>query len=309
MDFRTFPKIPTHRSAPPRAVGGPWVALEKIHGAHLVIAVRDDEVCFGKRKQWLAPEDDFFGWQLIAGELAEAVRSIARATGAGEVFAYGELFGGAYPHPDVAPVPGLAPVQTGVWYAPGLCWYVFDLLIATGDDAVFLAHHEVEALAAAGGLRTPPVVGRGSRAELERLPVSAPTRVPAQLGLPPIEGNLAEGLVLKPDTRCAPDDRPVIKRKIAEFDDARFDESAAWQPGRLPAGELAAWVDRLVQPARIASARSKVGTDPQAIIDEVSLDVAIDLGLAFRDAWNALDGSAQEQLLARARAKAATLLD
>jgi hypothetical protein len=138
--------------------------------------------------------------------------------------------------------------------------------------------------------------------------VRAPTRIPALLGLPPLDANIAEGLVLKPDARCAPDDRPVVKRKIEEFDDARFDDSAAWRPGRLPVEELASWVDRMVQPARLASARSKVGTDPRAIVDEVALDVAIDLELAFRDAWLALDGEAQERLMARARDRAAALL-
>ena len=44
MRFRTFPKIPTHRAAPPRAMGGPWVALEKLHGAQLVVAVSDGQV-------------------------------------------------------------------------------------------------------------------------------------------------------------------------------------------------------------------------------------------------------------------------
>jgi hypothetical protein len=61
------------------------------------------------------------------------------------------------------------------------------------------------------------------------------------------------------------------------------------------------WVDRMVQPARLASARSKVGTDPAAIMDEVALDVAIDLGLAFHEAWERLPPPGQERVLARAR--------
>ena len=156
-------------------------------------------------------------------------------------------------------------------------------------------------------LRAPRLL-RGTRAELERVEVRFPTHVPAWFALPPLPDNLAEGVVLKPDARCAPDERPVIKRKLPEFDDERFREGEGWEPGRLGEAALVAWVDRLVQPARLASARAKVGADPAAIVDEVALDVAIDLGLAFRDAWQQLPAEAQERVLARARELARKLL-
>jgi hypothetical protein len=44
------------------------------------------------------------------------------------------------------------------------------------------------------------------------------------------------------------------------------------------------------------------------IVEEVALDVAIDLELAFRDAWRGLSPEAQERVLARARALAQQLL-
>lgn len=311
MRFRMFPKIPTHRSAPPRPMGGPWVALEKLHGGQLVLASDGEAVHVGKRKAWLAADEPFFGWQLIAAELGAGVRAIARASGAGQTVLFGELIGGGYPHPDVAPVPGLSPVQTGIWYTPGLAWVAFDALVAAGDDdpGELLAHRELEELAAAAGVRTAPRVGRGTRAELEHIAIRFPTHVPAWFGLPPLDGNIAEGVVLKPDGRCAPEDRPVVKRKIPEFDDERFRDGDGWDPGRLGEADLAGWIDRLVGPARLASARSKVGTDPAAIADEVALDVAIDLGLAFRGAWDQLPPEAQERILARAREHARRLLD
>ena len=310
MRFRMFPKIPSHRAAPPRPVGGPWVALEKLHGAQLVVGSDGDAVHVGKRKAWLAADEPFFGWQLLAGELAAGVRELAREVGAKQTVLFGELIGGGYPHPEVPPVPGLSPVQTGIWYTPALAWVAFDALIAAGDDdeGELLSHRELEELAGAAGVRTAPRLLRGTRAELERVEVRFPTHVPAWLGLPLLEGNLAEGVVLKPDARGAAGDRPVIKRKLPEFDDERFREAESWDPGRLGEGDLLAWVERLVQPARLASARSKVGTDPAAIADEVALDVAIDLGLAFRGAWAQLAPDAQERILARAREQARRLL-
>jgi Rnl2 family RNA ligase len=310
MRFRTFPKIPAQSDPTARSPGGPWVALEKLHGAQLVVGVAEGQARFGKRKEWLEPEAPFFGWQLLADRLAAAVTGMARALGAAQLVAYGELYGGGYPHPTVTAVPGLQPVQTGIWYSPDLHWAVFDLLVATGDDDAgeLLAHSEVEALAREAGLGAPPVVARGRKAELLSLPVRAPTRIPALLGLPALEGNVAEGLVLKPDARARAGERPALKRKIPEFDDARFDESTPWHPGRLAREELAAWVDRLVNPARLASARSKVGTDASALLEEVALDVSVDLEQVFREAWDAAGPEGQAWLQERARAAASRLL-
>ncbi len=114
-----LPMAPRRRSQKSRQSGGAkastaglWVAQEKIHGAQLVIGVEGGQAFFGKRKAWLADDEPFFGWQLLRGALTEAALAIRAALGE-DAFLYGELFGGAYPHPDVPPVPGLQAVQTG----------------------------------------------------------------------------------------------------------------------------------------------------------------------------------------------------
>ena len=67
------------------------------------------------------------------------------------------------------------------------------------------------------------------------------TRVPARLGLPLLPDNVAEGYVLKHEARGPACTRPAVKRRIPEFDDARFDDGAAWDPDvPLSVGELRA---------------------------------------------------------------------
>lgn len=313
MRFRTFPKVSTKLAPSQKLLSGTWVALEKVHGAQFVVAydrVRD-RVRFGKRKNWLSESDAFFGWQLVADELAQRVRPLARSLDAPQVFAYGELFGGRYPHPDVPAVAGLQAVQTGIWYAPDLRWCLFDVLVARGDEdeeGEFLAHSELESLARAHSVLMPPVLARGRRGELDAVPVRYASRVSSVLGLPALEANDAEGYVSKPDARCAPSERAVFKRKIPEFDDARFAESESWSPGRLSFEELRAWSARLVNPARIASARSKVGVEREALLDEVALDVAVDLEQVFPEAWGALDAEQQAALETLARDLAGELV-
>ncbi len=307
MRFRTYPKI----GGTSVGLGGPWVATEKVHGANFVIGISEDVARFGKRKDWLAPDAAFFGWQLIAGELGDQLRAVARTIGAAHVVCYGELFGGAYPHPDVAAVPGLSAVQTGVWYAPDLRWTMFDVLVAVDDDDAgeFLAFTDVEALAGDAGVLVPPVIGRCRHGELDRLPIAGPTGVPALLGLPLIADNVREGFVGKPDRRMRADARPIVKRKLADFDDARFDAGDAWDPGHLDGAALATWATRLVNPARVASARSKVGTARAAIVDEIVLDVAVDLATVFPAAWRDLGESGEAALLAAVRVAALAIAE
>jgi hypothetical protein len=184
---------------------------------------------------------------------------------------------------------GVSPVQTGIWYAPDVRFALFDITIEHDNDAQFLSHTEVQALGASHGLFVVPLLDRGPRAALESLPVRFPSRVASLLRLPTIAQNIAEGFVLKPDVRASVADRYVTKWKIPELDDARFDDSAPWDPDAmidLPA--LSHLAGRMVNPARIASARSKVGTDPTAICEETTLDVLVDLEAAFPAALRSL---------------------
>lgn len=313
MQHRGFPKIAgpgEHPGAAPP--GGPWVALEKVHGAQMVIAVDGEGVHFGKRKAWLRHDEPFFGWQLLRAPLTIAAHAARARLVVDTVVLYGELYGGAYPHPDVPAVPGLAPVQTGIWYAPDLRYAVFDVLVASGaqDEGEFLAHREVVALAREIGLDSPPVLHSGPRSACLMVPVRQPTRVPLARGLPELAGNLAEGVVLKPDARARPSTRIVYKQKIAEFDEQRFAEAEAWDADqRLDLPALLAHARRMVNPPRIASAASKWGTDDRgALLDEISLDVMIDLGAAFPAAVAALSPADEDSLRATILAAAAAAL-
>lgn len=303
MEFLPFPKMPCLGASD----AATWVALEKIHGAQLVIGVDAAGVRFGKRKEWLRDEDPFFGWQLLRASLRDAARAVLAAVGAERVVLYGELFGGGYPHPDV-PAGGMTPVQTGVWYAPDLRWALFEIRAVGGGEDAFLAWSEAAPIAAAAGLMTPPLVARGRKAEIAAVSERFPSRVAAALGLPPLgPENLAEGLVARPDARMPAAAYMALKRKIAEMREDRFDESAPWDPERpvdLPA--LIRWGERLSNGPRLASAASKVGRhDRAAVVEEAALDVLVDLEAAFPGAMRALSPEYGEALERAVRAAVA----
>ncbi|WP_329520223.1 RNA ligase family protein [Spirillospora sp. NBC_01491] len=319
MRFRPFPKLGEH--PPAHAPGGTYRALEKIHGAQLVLGLpaggdRRGGLRVGKRKAWLGDDEPFFGWQLLRVELAEAAHEMRRqvgpeSLGGRDLVAYCELFGGGYPHPDVPARRVHAPVQTGVWYSPGAHVAAFAILLAEpgAADGELLAPSETAGIAARSGLLSPPVVGTGTRAAMSALPVRRPTAVPAALGLPPVEGNIAEGHVLWPDRRSTLSSLAASKYKIPEMAESRFDESAPHDPGRVMAAPgLLGLVPSLVNPARIASAASKTGRhDRAALLEEVVLDVLADLESALPATIKALRPEELDALIRRIDAQALTV--
>lgn len=277
-DLLAFPKMPC-KGASDAAI---WVALEKLHGAQLVIDVDADGVRFAKRKAWLRDDEPFFGWQLVRASLREAGLAAFARVGAPRLVLYGELYGGGYPGLDR----GLQPVQTGVWYAPDLRWALFEARAVDGPRDEFLSWSEASAL----GLPMPPLLQRGRKVDVDALPERFPSRVGVELGFPALAGNVAEGLVQKPDVRMPATSYTASKRKIPEMREDRFDESRPWNPDRpMELSALVDWATRMTNPPRIASAASKVGReDAGAVADEVVLDVLADLEEAFPGAMKAL---------------------
>jgi hypothetical protein len=105
--------------------------------------------------------------------------------------------------------------------------------------------------------------------------------------------------VLKPAGGCAISSRPAVKRKISEFDEQGFDESQALdENAHLSLAELLAMAAHLVNSPRVASARSKVGTSPHHIAEEVVLDTMIDLRDLYPRRISALTPDEESELLA-----------
>lgn len=257
-----------------------YVAREKIHGANMALHTDGTAVRAARRKSWLRADelDGFFRCAELLSELRAAVLSLHRglAVGEGRVVVFGELFGGRYPHADVAADPRYAAVQTGVWYAPTLAFAAFDLALVREDGALdFMGSSELDARCAAAGLRVAPIVAQGSLADVLGVRLPFETQVPAMFGLPPLRDNLAEGLVITPATRAsganvgAP--RVVLKRKIDRFaEDARY--AGAQRPSTAaPFASLFA----MVTPARVASAWSKFA-DVHKIGDEAFVEMLRD---------------------------------
>ncbi|WP_328972334.1 RNA ligase family protein [Streptomyces sp. NBC_00239] len=329
-----YPKIPS-RARLGGARARAWVALEKVHGANFAVVCDGAGARPAKRRELLGESglDDFFGvgriWPALAvaaERCAAALRREHGADAAAPVTVFGELAGGRYPHPDVPPAPGTEPVQTGVWYAPGLHWLPFDATLCIDGGVLWVGDRALRRAAGAAGLHCAPVIARGTLAHVREQDPVFTTRVPELLGLPALPGNLAEGLVVKPagpwwsTAAAAPDTapgagsasalgpgsgaggaaahgagtgtRPVAKFKQPAFaEDARFDGS---RPYRAPAdgaagvpGWLLGQVTALLTPARAAAAVGKLGPRTPAV--EVAAEIVRDAVEEVAEAVGGLD--------------------
>lgn len=311
-----------------------WIVTEKIHGAHFAFLSDGWRLECAKRKAVLDGDASFFAHERLVERHGEAVRALARQLRAERpevvsVTVHGELFGGGYPHPDVAPVVGVQPVQTGVWYTPDVAFEAFDVAVTDRDGArTFLDLDDALARVDAAGVPFTAVRFRGSLTAALAEPHRFQTTVPSGFGLPPLADNLAEGTVLKPTRPLIVHTRkglarPMVKRKIAEFvEDARYHGAQKWTPdparaGAVPAIDLLEFeADALLESNRFAAARSKHG--PIAADDRVGRmqlraliteDVLDALATQHPDEMRALDGDERALLEALVEEGAASLID
>jgi Rnl2 family RNA ligase len=206
---------------------------------------------------------------------------------------YGELFGGKYPHPDVPVHPGVEAIQTGVYYAPAVHFCAFDLAFEADEKKQYLDYDAAIRYFENFGILYARVLFSGRFNEALAFDTRIPSRVPAQLGLPPIGDNLIEGIVIKPLRHSDAKEvagRPVIKLKNAEFEEEKkFHEAQKWSfiPNVSAKSEdLSFIVDEIagyINANRVDSAVSKTGRldvgNParlQAVREEMLADVWAD---------------------------------
>jgi len=281
-----------------------YIVTEKVHGANFCLIARFAhnggdvmDVQFAKRTAILGGADDaedFYSCR-SAGLLRKlapcaeralrlkAVEAPTRVLGA--VHIYGELFGGSYPHPDVSEVPGLEPVQIGVWYSPNLEFMAFDVAVEAHDGGrTFLDFAAARDLCVSAGLMFAQPLCTGSLSECLDYPIEFTSTIPGLLGLPALppadEKNLAEGVVVRPfreppkrqsssSSKTGKESgRGLFKRKIEAFSEKRY-QNDDWKKGKAGGGgqapvmsseDLASLeVAALVTEQRLANVLSKIG--------------------------------------------------
>ncbi|WP_194304481.1 RNA ligase family protein [Chryseobacterium sp. C3] len=252
-----------------------WVVTEKVHGANFSFVYENGSLKFAKRKEYLNWTDDFFGFQLVVSKLENNIlrlfEKLSSDIAAEKYIIYGELFGGKYPHPEVAPVKDIHAIQTGVYYTPDIEFCAFDIAIETdGTASKYYLDYE-SSVAYFDEFKIfyakPLLIGKFNEAMNFNIRINS--AVPKEFNLPEPQHNLIEGVVIKPFDQKdhAIFSRPIIKLKNPEFDEEeKFHEAEKWSfiPNvSSKTEELSFIVDELrnyVTQNRLKSAVSKIGT-------------------------------------------------
>lgn len=285
--------------------GGEWIVQEKVHGTNLQIFYDGFNAKVGSRNDWLEQSYNFFGncWVSIVEDLKPSLNKIYDFFNDSFIL-YGELFGGVYEHPLVPRNDKSKKIQKGVDYSPDNHFYAFDL--KRGDH--FIATDLFENLCKEYQVFHAQTLFTGSFEECLNYPNKFLTRIPLQLGLPQIEGNTCEGVVIKPVVSkvLRSGQRVILKNKNEKFADKQAKPKKEKEPLILSdqAQKLLDIFSSFVTLARLDSALSKqayTNKEFGKIINVVYEDILDDFMKDSRESFLCLDKKERDILTKQVR--------
>ncbi len=248
-----------------------WVVQEKVHGANTSFLCDGVEVQMAKRTSVLAENEHFYDYQPLLAAYKNRVLSLfARLKECypelKTISVFGEMFGGRYAHPDVAAEKGASLIQKGVNYTPGHEFYGFDIYIYEAESGRYLPVEEVNALFEAEGFIYAKTLFSGTLQECLQYPNAFQSQIAQWLGLPPIDDNICEGVVIRPvvPMYLSNGERVLIKNKNARFAEKKsvkrrnklFDEPVPYSPELMA---LLPEVEAYITENRLDNVRSHIG--------------------------------------------------
>ena len=281
-----------------------WVVQEKVHGTNTSFLCDGNDVKFAKRTSILEDDEKFYDYQEILEEYRDKVLSLygrvcSQHKDVASISVFGELFGGAYPHPDVQRIGRLTLIQKGVFYTPSHEFYGFDIYAFTNDGGYYLSVDEANTLFEAEGFFYARSLFTGSLDECLKHPNQFQSKIAEWLGLPAIDDNICEGIVIRPVTPyyLRTGSRALIKSKNEKFAEKKSVKRRNKQlEYSKELTELLGLVDSFVNENRLANVVSHIGevrmpADLGKLIKEMSYDVVEDFLKDHSALYNVIDKS------------------
>lgn len=301
-----------------------YVVQEKVHGANTSFLCDGNEVKFAKRTSVLANDEKFYDYPELLEAYNDKVMNLFHRVKTLHpevvtISVFGEMFGGLYPHNDVKVNRKLTLIQKGVCYTPEHEFYGFDIYISDGENGRYLPVDEVNEIFEMEGFFYAKTLFRGTLAECMKYPNAFPSKISEWLGLPAINDNICEGIVIRPVTPMylRNGSRVLIKSKNERFAEKKsvkkrnklFAEPVPYSD-ELKA--LVSEVDAYVTENRLTNVVSHIGEvhvpkDFGKIMGLFSKDVLEDFLKEHGGDYSALDKS-EQKLLNKELNKLATAL-
>ncbi|MDR1582132.1 MAG: RNA ligase, Rnl2 family [Prevotellaceae bacterium] len=180
-----------------------FVVQEKIHGANFCFATDGTTISAGKRTGFVETGESFYGHEELLARYNEKIIKLFRrikktCPDTLTITIFGEMFGGKYPHPDIKNDSRIVCIQKGVYYCPNHEFYAFDLYVTNADTGHFLTVDEANTFFEEADFFYAKTLFKGTIDECLQYPNVFPSCISGWLGLPPIEDNICEGIVIRP---------------------------------------------------------------------------------------------------------------
>lgn len=176
-----------------------YIVQEKVHGANISFITDGQNIFSAKRTEPILDSENFYNSKLVLSNYKDKIFNLYQTAlkdfSTKTVTIFGELFGGGYPHPDVSKDETATLVQRGIYYCSQNEFYAFDILI---DNDKYLDIETANAYFEKFGFIYAKTLFKGTLKDCLAYSNSFKTTVPLELGLPELEGNLCEGVVIRP---------------------------------------------------------------------------------------------------------------
>lgn len=176
-----------------------YIVQEKVHGANLSFITDGQNILSAKRTDLILESEQFFNSKFVQDNYKDKIfalhTGITKQFDIKTVTIFGEIFGGAYPHPDIAKDDNAKLVQRGIYYCPTNDFFAFDILL---DNEKFLDVETTSKLLDEFGFIYAKTLFKGSLKDCLAFSNEFKTTIPSEFGLPELEGNICEGVVIRP---------------------------------------------------------------------------------------------------------------
>lgn len=176
-----------------------YVVQEKVHGANLCFITNGQTIISAKRTELISANEQFFNHKTVQEKYADKIfkifKELTEKYNAKSITIFGELFGGGYPHPNVPKDENAKLVQHGIYYCPANDFFAFDILL---DNEKYLDTETASQLFEKAGFVYAKTLFKGALNDCLRFSNSFKTTIPKDFGLPELDGNICEGVVIRP---------------------------------------------------------------------------------------------------------------
>ena len=295
---------------------GEFVVQEKAHGANLSFWYDGKNLKSAKRSGFI--KDNFYDYKPVEGKNRERVKklyAILKKEGCdfSELAVYGELIGGTYPHKYVEKDTSATRIQKGIFYTPHNEFYAIDAAI----DGQLLDVDQFNQVMEKAGFLYAKTIFKGTFEECLKYSNSFPSQISVWLGLPELENNICEGVVIKPVIPKFLSDttRVILKNKNEKWaEKAKARDRPKKPPMTLSAKgeELFSEMGNLITENRLRNVLSKIGSVGQKefgkLIQLFSKDILDEFFKDHIEEYNGLEKKEQKQLTRKLSQKCAELI-